>query len=61
MNKTYGALLAKDELVSDVLLGTPTHGRNCIGRLAKTYVHQLCTDTGCSPEDQPEEMDNRGG
>ena len=30
-----------------------------IGRPAKTYVYQFCTDTGCSQEDLPEEMQDR--
>ena len=29
------------------------------GRPARTYVHQLCEDTGCSPEDLPEAMNDR--
>ena len=32
-----------------------------VGRLARTYIQQLSADTGCSPEDQPEEMDDREG
>ena len=27
--------------------------------LARTYIQQLCEDTGCSPEDLPEEMNDR--
>ena len=30
------------------------------GRPARTYLQQLCTDTGYSPEDLPEAMDDRG-
>ena len=29
------------------------------GRLAGSYIQQLCEDTGCSPEDQPEAMNDR--
>ena len=29
------------------------------GRPARTYIQQLCEDTGCSPEDLPEAMNNR--
>ena len=47
------------ELISDVLLWTPSHGRAMAGRPARTYIQQVCADTGCSPEDQPEAMDNR--
>ena len=49
----------KDELISDVLLWTPTHGRAKAGRPARTYIQQLCEDTGCCPEDLPEAMNDR--
>ena len=35
----------RDELISDVLLWTPTHGCAKAGRLARTYIQQLCEDT----------------
>ena len=44
---------SRDELISDVLLWTPTHGRAKAGRPARTYIQQLCEDTGCCPEDLP--------
>ena len=47
---------SKDELISDVLLWTPAYGQAKAGRPARTYIQQLCEDTGCSPEDQPEAM-----
>ena len=50
---------SRDELISDVLLWTPTHGRAKAGRPARTYTQQLCEDTGCSPEDLPEAMNDR--
>ena len=40
----------RDELISDVLLWTPSRGRAKAGRPARTYIQQLCEDTGCSPE-----------
>ena len=49
---------SKDELISDVLLWTPIYGRAKAGRPARTYIQQLCEDTGCSPEDQPEAMND---
>ena len=49
---------SRDELISDVLLWTPTSGRVKAGRPARTYIQQLCEDTGCSPEDQPEAMND---
>ena len=50
---------SKDELISDVLLWTPTYGREKAGRLGRTYIQQQCEDTGCSPEDLPEAMNDR--
>ena len=50
---------SRDELISDVLLWTPTHGRAKAGRPARTYIQQLCKDTGCCPEDLPEAMNDR--
>ena len=44
---------SKDELISDVLLWTPTYGCAKAGRPARTYIQQLCEDTGCNPEDLP--------
>ena len=48
-----------DELISDVLQWTASHGRAKAGRPARTYKQQLCEDTGCSPEDLPEAMNDR--
>ena len=42
---------SKDELISDVLQWTPAYGQ--------TYIQQLCEDTGYSPEDLPEAMNDR--
>ena len=33
---------SKDELISDVLLWTPLHGRAKVGRPARTYIQRLC-------------------
>ena len=52
---------SRDELISDVLLWTPSHGRAKAGWLARTYIQQLCEDTGCSPEDLPEARNDREG
>ena len=38
---------------------THIYGRAKAGRLARTYIQQLCEDTGCSPEDLPEAMNDR--
>ena len=50
---------SRDELISDVPLWTPTHGRAKAGRPAQTYIQQLCEDTGYCPEDLPEAMNDR--
>ena len=50
---------SRDEFICDVLLWTPSHGRVKAGRPAQTYIQQLCEDTGCSPEDLPEAMNDR--
>ena len=50
---------SRDELISDVLLWAPTHGRAKAGRPGRTYIQQLCEDTGCCPEDLPEAMNDR--
>ena len=50
---------SKDELISDVLLWNPSHGRAMAWRLAGTYIKQLCAYTGRSHEDQPEAMYDR--
>ena len=50
---------SRDELIRDVLLWTPTHGRAKAGQPARTYIQQLCEDTGCSPEDLPRAMNDR--
>ena len=38
-----------------------SYGRAKAGQPARTYIQQLCADTGCSPEDLPEAMDDREG
>ena len=50
---------SKDEIVSDVLLWTPTYGQSKAGRPARTFIQQLCDDTGCNPEDLPKAMNDR--
>ena len=50
---------SQDELISDVLLWTPAYGQAKAGRPARTYIQQLCEDTGCSPEDLPKAMNDR--
>ena len=50
---------SRDELISDVLLWTPTYSRAKAGRPARTYIQQLCEDTGCGPEDLPKAMNDK--
>ena len=50
---------SRDELISGVLLWTPTYGWAKAGWPARTYIHQLCEDTGYSPEDQLEAINDR--
>ena len=50
---------SRDEHISDVLLWTPTYGRAKAGRPTRTSIQQWCEDTGCSPEDLPEAMNDR--
>ena len=49
----------KDDLMSNILQWTPSHGRAKAGGPARTYIQQLYADTGYSLEDFPESMDDR--
>ena len=50
---------SKDQLISDVLLWIPAYDLAKPGRPARTYIQHVCEDTGCSPEDLPEAMNDR--
>ena len=50
---------SRDELISDVLRWIPSHGRAKAGRPVRTYIQQLCADTGCDLEELPEAIDDR--
>ena len=52
---------SRGELISDVLLWTPSHGRAKTGQPARTHIQHFCVDTGCSSEDLPEVMNDREG
>ena len=43
----------------DELQWTPSHGRASVGQPTRTYLQQLCMDTGCSLEDLLEVMDDK--
>ena len=49
---------SKEELISDVLLWNAAYGQAKAGWPARTYIQQLCEDTGCNPEDMPEAMND---
>ena len=42
---------SRDKLIKDVLQWTASYGRTKVGWPARTYIQQLCKNTGCSPED----------
>ena len=50
---------SKDELISDVLPWTLSYGWTKARRPARTYIQQLCEDTGFSPEDMPDAMNDK--
>ena len=49
---------SRDEFISDTLLWTPSYGRARAGQPARTYIQQLWEDTGSSPEDLPEALND---
>ena len=59
VRRTRLCLRSRDELISDLLLWTPSHGRARAWQPARIYIQQLCADTGCSHENLPEAMDDR--
>ena len=50
---------SKDELISDVLRWTPSHGQAKAGRPARTNIQLLCVYAGCRLEDIPGAIDDR--
>ena len=50
---------SKDELISDILLWTSSHGRAKTGQPARIYIQQLRANKGCCLEDLPGGMDDR--
>ena len=49
----------KEKLISDILLWTPSHGQAKAGWTARTYIQQLCANTGYSLEDLLGAIDDR--
>ena len=52
---------SKDELISNILLWTPSNGRAKAGQQARMYIQQLCFNTGYSHEDLLGAIDDRDG
>ena len=52
---------SRGELISTALLWNLSQGRAKAGRPDRTYIQQLCVDTGCCLEDLPEAMDDAEG
>ena len=50
---------SKQELVSDVLLWEPKHGKRSVGAPSRTFVKQLVDDTGHLLQDLPTAMEDR--
>ena len=46
-------------IISDVLLWSLAYGQAKAGQPARTYIQQLCEDTGYNPEDLPKAMNDR--
>ena len=61
MNQTRRDTAGEARMNSSVMYsyGPPTYGQAKAGRLARTYIQQLCEDTGCNPEDLPKAMNDR--
>ena len=51
---------SKDELISDMFLWPPSHEQASVRQPVRTYLQQLCMDTGCL-EDLPKAMDDSEG
>ena len=52
---------AKQELASDLLMWSPTHGTARVGRPKMNYIDQLSRDAGCQPGDLAILMEDRHG
>ena len=52
---------SREELISVILLWTPSHGRAKAGQPDWTYIPQLSADARCSLEDLQGAMDDREG
>ena len=50
---------SKNEVISDLILWSPKHGKRKVGRPNKTFVRQLTDDVNCELEDLPKLMEDR--
>ena len=50
---------SKDEFISDIVQWSLTHGCASVGRPARTYLYQLCADTGHRLKDLPGAINDR--
>ena len=51
----------KEEVIHKLLLWEPSHGRRGRGRPPRTFINQLCDDTGLEKEDLGKAMEDRDG
>ena len=58
-NQTRRTLLEKQGRAHKRCTPVDPHGCARVGRPARTYIQQLCEDTGCNLEDLPEAMNDR--
>ena len=52
---------SKSQLISNILLWTPTHGHTSTDWPADNYILRLCVGTGCRLEDLPRVIEDRDG
>ena len=50
---------SKDQVVSDLILWTPNHGKANVGRPSETYTKQLTGNADCQFEDLTRAMEDR--
>ena len=58
-SKLCRSVSAWSGVFASIAMSSATHGRAKAGRPARTYIQQLCKDTGFCPEDLPRAMNDR--
>ena len=61
MQGTFWHRWKNNELISEILLWTPTYGHTSVGQPPKTYIQQICVDTGFCLENQLRAIDDTDG